>query len=78
MTRSDGEKAAKLESDLQFVLADLNVPIVMQAKAFDLEYTSVQMFGVISDDRPTARQNISDVFEINPQEDGIGADTRRR
>ena len=59
MALSTQQKSAKLESDLQFILADLNVPIELQAKTFDLEYTSVRLFGMIGDDRLTARRNIT-------------------
>ena len=73
MALSAQQKAAKLESDLQFILEDLNVPIEMQAKAFDLDYTSVRLFGEIGDDRPSARSNIALVFDIDPQQDGLDA-----
>ena len=78
MALSAPEKASKLDSDLQSILAHLNIPIDQQAALFDAEFTSIRLLSIIGDDRPSARRNISDMFRIDPNEMGLDQAVKRQ
>ena len=78
MALTADQKAAKLDSDLKFVLANLNVPIALQAAAYDADFTTLRLFSIIGDDRPSARQNITDMFGINLNENGLAHEAKRK
>ena len=68
---SPAEKAARLDSDLQLILAGLNVDIGHQAIAYDRQLVSVRMFATLADTRADARARVRVLWEIDPSENGI-------
>ena len=71
MALSPAQTATKLNIDLQFVLANLNVPFDLQPAANDGEIKSIKIYGNIGNDRPSGRTNIVEMFGINPMSMGL-------
>ena len=62
------EKAAGLDSDLQFIMAGLDVELDHQAIAYDRQMKSVRMFSTMADTRADARTRIRLLWGIDPNE----------
>ena len=65
------EKAAGLDSDLQFIMAGLNVDLDHQAIAHDRQLKSVRMFATVADTRADARVRVRLLWGIDPNEANI-------
>ena len=65
------EKAAALDSDLQFVLANIGISIEHQAMAYDRQLKSIRMFATMADTRAEVRIRVRLLWAIDPNENGI-------